>query len=151
MMIVASEFPAVAVLAGLSIGGVATWEGIQTWRGVESGSIRRAEARDQPHGLGGRRQYGTLLGTGLSGLIGGPGFLLLTLAIAARGALGKPDDWWFFSVVAYTGLALIMVAFVYLVVYQWFGVPDALRPPAQRGQPWPGRRRQGRHGRGGLR
>jgi hypothetical protein len=148
-MIVASGFPASAVLAGLSVGGIATWQGIQTWRGVEPGSISRADARGQRHGLGGRRQYGTMLGTSLSGLIGGPGFLLVTLAIAARGALGKPDDWWFFTVVGDTGLALIVVAVVYLVVYQWFGVPDALRPPAQRGQPWP--RRQGRHGRGGLR
>jgi hypothetical protein len=40
-------------------------------------------------------------------------------------------------VLSIVGFALVLLAFLYMAVYYWVGVPDALRPRPQRGQAKP--------------
>lgn len=122
-------------------GALATWDGIRTWRGQELAVVDKMLADPATRTrwtLGGRRLYQTFYGSGLANLGFGPGFGLIGVGLALKSTIdpdGDPAWWWVMAVV---GVALLGVGGVYSLTYFWFGVPDGLRPPSQRGQPKPG-------------
>jgi hypothetical protein len=92
-------------------------------------------------------RYQTFFGGMAANIPGGLGFAILAIGLGLRDALDKPEDWWVWWLLSIVGFGLVMVAVLYLIVYFWFGVPDALRPRPQRGQSKPppliaGRRRR---------
>jgi hypothetical protein len=82
-------------------------------------------------------RYQTFFGGMAASIPGGAGFTILAIGLGLRDALDQPEDWWLWWVLSIVGFGLVMLSVVYLVVYFWFGVPDALRPRPQRGQPKP--------------
>jgi hypothetical protein len=111
------------------------WNGILTWRGEEPAGWEEWERRNGPSRslMGSRRKYQTWLGAGHIGVLGGPGIALIGLGDGLRRAAGQGQDWWVWWVISIVAMGLISVSAIYSIVYFWFGVPDRLRPPAQRG------------------
>ena len=111
------------------------YTGVQTWRGNELSFIAEHERTIGPWTAvnGSRRKYRTNLGAGFMGVPAGIGFGLVSAGDLGRMALGEGPMWWPWYLVAAVGAGMILASFVYLLVYWFFGVPDAWRPPCQRG------------------
>ncbi len=109
--------------------------GLQTWRGVEIAAIGEHERTigSWTAYLGSRRKYRTMLGAGHTGVLVGAGFAIISGSDLLRMIVGQGPRWGPWVVASVVGALVLGVAFVYLVAYQLFGVPDALRPPCQRG------------------
>jgi len=111
------------------------YTGVQTWRGNELSFIAEHERTIGPWTAvnGSRRKYRTNLGAGFMGVPAGIGFGLVSAGDLGRMALGEGPMWWPWYLVAAVGAGMILASFVYLLDYWFFGVPDAWRPPCQRG------------------
>lgn len=120
------------VLLGLAFGGFAWWGGLKSWRGEDLVRHRTTTRRGWTF-TGSSRQYQSVGGLGHVGLLGGPGFTLIAAGEGLRDTLGESRDWWLMWVTGVVGMGLVFVSAVYVLVYFWFGVPDRLRPPCQRG------------------
>ena len=122
-------------LATLAAGLVAVGNGVQTWRGVEPSAVERHERRvgPWPKATGSRRKYRTLWGAGYLATPAGVGFLVAAGGDLTRMVLTEDRSWpvWQASVAA--AAVLVTVSAILAVTYFWPGVPDAWRPPSQRG------------------
>lgn len=135
---VATHQPAdpLILLGAAVMGAWNVYNGIRTWRGRELNMVRGTDAStgDPRWFPGGRRRYRTFFGGGLAGIPGGLAFLLIAVGLAVRDLLDKPVDWAPWYRVAVVSAVLMFVSVLYWLTYVWIGVPDALRPPSQRGQ-----------------
>lgn len=122
-----------------ALGGVgATWMGWATWRGRELRWV--GEALRDPDGrrglpLGGRTLYQTYFGSAAGFVVGGPSVALIGLGLTARSLVDPDTEPWWWWAVSLVGMTGVLAAVLYGMAYFWTGVPDGLRPPAQRGQP----------------
>ncbi|MGH9117570.1 MAG: hypothetical protein ACRD0A_06745 [Acidimicrobiales bacterium] len=82
-------------------------------------------------------RYQTFYGGMAAAFPAGLGFVVIAVGLGLRDALEMPDDWGPWWVLSIIGVALLAAGVLYTVAYYWFGVPDALRPRPQRGQPKP--------------
>jgi hypothetical protein len=118
----------------LAFGALVWWNGVKTWRGEEiMGLTGRGNGEGSRSASDGRRRYQTRAGSAHIGAVGGPGFLLVGVGEGLRGIVGETREWWLYELVAGLGGVLIVASGFYLLWYFWFGVPDRLRPPCQRG------------------
>jgi hypothetical protein len=122
-------------VATLALGLVAIGNGIQTWRGVEPAAVERYERRvgRWPKATGSRRKYQTVWGAGYLAIPAGMGLLVAAGGDLTRMIQTADRSWpvWQASVAA--GGVLVAVTAILMVTYFWRGVPDAWRPPSQRG------------------
>lgn len=110
--------------------------GIRCWRGHELGAVaeyERTTGRWPWSSQGSLRKYRTMMGASYLNTCGAAGFALMALADLVRLAAGRGHDWWPWQVATVSGFALIGIAFLAINVYLLVGLPDALRPPCQRG------------------
>lgn len=82
-------------------------------------------------------RYQTFYGGMAAAVPSGLGLAVIAVGLGLRDALGRPEDWGPWWVLAIVGFLLVAIGTLYMVAYYWFGVPDTLRPRPQRGQPKP--------------
>lgn len=130
----ASEVLWMAGALGASI--VALVLGVRCWRGNEFAAVVEHERTrgPWPGGTPGSiRQYRSLLGASYLNTLGGAGFGVLGAGDLVRLAAGRGRDWGPWVAAEATGIVLLGIAVLLIQVYLFFGLPDRLRPPCQRG------------------
>ncbi|HKE74653.1 MAG TPA: hypothetical protein VKB57_13615 [Acidimicrobiales bacterium] len=86
------------------------------------------------------RKYRSKSGSIYLQTFGMTGFALFALADLVRLGLGRGPDWWLLRATSVSCMVLLAATAVTTVVYRAFGLPDALRPPCQRGWERQGKR-----------
>jgi hypothetical protein len=134
-MLLAADKPADIPLSLLMLGlGTLVFVlGVRSTRGKEGRNI-----------VGDTPRYQTYFGATYAMIPGGLAFMLLGAAETIRGIIDGDKQAAWFGLLAYPAAVCMVLCFLYLIVYFWFGVPDWLRPPSQRGQPPPPTMREAR-------
>jgi hypothetical protein len=120
---------------GAILGLVGVYNAVQCWRGNELAMVTRHE---REHGdvrwfYGGRNKYQTPWGASYLWGAGCGGFVVVFVAWLLKEATGNGDDWWLWWALTIVATLFMLGCVALLLAYFWTGLPDALRPPAQRG------------------
>lgn len=121
--------------AGAALGAWGAWNGRQCWRSRELDMVVRYE-REHGHVrwlLGGRNKYQTPLGASYLYGLAGAGFVVIFAGYLLRELTGQGEGWWLWWAICLAAAVPMGILALLVIVYFWFGLPDALRPPAQRG------------------
>ena len=119
----------------LAVAAWVVWNATKVWQGDEVHAVEQHERTvgPWPGGWGSRRRYRSYLGAGFLGFPIGLGLGVVALTDLVRMTLGRSEAWGPWWVASYIGMVLLVVGVALVVVYQWHGLPDPLRPRRQRG------------------
>ena len=116
---------------------------VRCWTGREFRAVAECQRTNPPetwtyrHGV---RKYRSRWGAIYLQIFAMTGFGLFALVDLVGLGLGRGPDWWLLHATAVSCLVLLASTAVTTVVYGAFGLPDALRPPCQRGWERQGKR-----------
>jgi hypothetical protein len=124
-------------ISGAIVLCVRCWTGRELRAIAEDQRTRGPEAWTYRHGV---RKYRSRWGAIYLQIFAMTGFWLFGLIDLVGLGLGRGPDWWLLHATAVSCLVLLAATAVTTAVYRVFGLPDALRPPCQRGWERQGKR-----------
>jgi hypothetical protein len=128
----------VADLILLALGVIGLSLGNRAWQGRDFAAIARHQLAHGPMAtpfpiFGSFRRYQSYLGSTHATAPAALGLAAIGTASILRTTFGLPQDSLLMDVAFYGSIPLFAFTFVYELAYFWTGVPDWMRPPAQRG------------------
>lgn len=130
-------WPPSDVVLGSASSAALLWMGMRSWKGRampyrpegywSRGPVGHRGQRD------GMRLYRTRMGSGFTYIPCGIGIAILTTGEITRQIFGFEPGGLLASTTGYLGGAMVLVSFLWAGVYFAIGIPDWMRPPAQRG------------------